>query len=110
MLQVRPPLHRPGRRRPTSSRSRTSKAAHGRALDDIATRGRRALLVGGTGLYHRVVIDDFDLPGEWPDVRAELEAEADTAVLFDRLAARSIRLPPRRWSRATGVGSSARSR
>lgn len=60
--------------------------AYARAISSIALRGHRALLVGGTGLYHRVVIDDFDLPGEWPDVRAALEAEPDTASLFARLA------------------------
>ena len=59
--------------------------AYARALVDIADRGRRALLVGGTGLYHRVVIDDFDLPGQWPDVRSNLDAVADTAELFERL-------------------------
>ena len=37
----------------------------------------RALLVGGTGLYHRAVIDGLDLPGEWPAIRRRLEAEAD---------------------------------
>ena len=31
--------------------------------------------MGGTGLYHRAVIDDLDLPGEWPAVRARLTAE-----------------------------------
>jgi tRNA dimethylallyltransferase len=62
------------------------KQAHGRALEAIDGRSNRALLVGGTGLYHRVVIDDFDLPGEWPDVRAELDL-LDTAELHDRLAA-----------------------
>jgi len=55
------------------------------ALGRIGRRGQRALLVGGTGLYHRVVIDDFDLPGQWPDVRAELEADDDTAALFAQL-------------------------
>ena len=55
------------------------------ALAAIGERGRRALLVGGTGLYHRVVIDDFDLPGQWPDIRRELEADADTRALFERL-------------------------
>ncbi len=60
------------------------KRAHRSALDDIATRGGSALLVGGTGLYHRVAIDDFDLPGEWPDVRAELETET-TAAMYERL-------------------------
>ncbi len=63
------------------------KAAHAAALAEIAGRGGRALLVGGTGLYHRVAIDDFDLPGEWPEVRAELDAVDDTAALFERLRA-----------------------
>jgi tRNA dimethylallyltransferase len=61
------------------------KAAYTAAIDAIGARGRRAVLVGGTGLYHRVVIDDFELPGEWPEVRAEIDAEPDTAALFDRL-------------------------
>ena len=52
-----------------------------------ASRGRRALLVGGTGLYHRGrSIDDFDLPGEFPEVRATLDAEPDTTRLHARLA------------------------
>jgi tRNA dimethylallyltransferase len=61
--------------------------AYAEALARIGRHGHRALLVGGTGLYHRVVIDDFDLPGQWPDVRAELEADSDTAALFERLRA-----------------------
>jgi tRNA dimethylallyltransferase len=61
--------------------------AYAEALARISEHGHRALLVGGTGLYHRVVIDDFDLPGQWPDVRAELEADSDTAALFERLVA-----------------------
>ena len=61
--------------------------AYAGALRDIGERGHRALLVGGTGLYHRVVIDDFDLPGEWPDVRGELDAEPDTVQLHERLRA-----------------------
>jgi tRNA dimethylallyltransferase len=59
------------------------------ALDDIARRGRRALLVAGTGLYHRVVIDDIDLPGQWPAVRAELDDDAarlGPGALHTRLA------------------------
>ena len=58
-------------------------------LGDLAARGRRAILVGGTGLYHRAVIDDLDLPGEWPDVRARLLAELHESgpeVLHRRLA------------------------
>ncbi len=61
--------------------------AYADALARIDGRDHRALLVGGTGLYHRVVIDDFDLPGQWADVRAELEADDDTSALFERLRA-----------------------
>jgi tRNA dimethylallyltransferase len=43
----------------------------------IEARGNRALFVGGTGLYLRSVTDDLRLPGVWPDIAAELEADAD---------------------------------
>jgi len=55
-------------------------------LADVERRGRRALLVGGTALYLRAVVDDLTLPGQYPDVRAALEAEPDTPVLHARLA------------------------
>ena len=41
------------------------------------------------GSYHRVVIDDIDLPGQWPEVRAELDEDAarlGPAALHARLA------------------------
>lgn len=63
--------------------------AYHAVLDDLAHRGRRALLVGGTGLYHRAVIDGLDLPGEWPELRRRWESEADRvgdAELHARLA------------------------
>jgi tRNA dimethylallyltransferase len=47
------------------------------ALTGIAHRGHAALLVGGTGLYLRAVVDDLDLPGRWPEVARQLESEAD---------------------------------
>ena len=47
------------------------------ALAGIEARGHRAVLVGGTGLYLRAVVDDLEIPGRYPDVRAELEARAD---------------------------------
>lgn len=60
------------------------------ALASIEGRGHRALLVGGTGLYARAVIDDLDLPGRYPTVRAELERRAkdDLAGLYGELARR----------------------
>ncbi len=51
----------------------------------IEDRGHRALLVGGTGLYLRAVVDGLQLPAQWPEIRAELEEEPDTAVLYRRL-------------------------
>jgi tRNA dimethylallyltransferase len=45
------------------------------ALDDVAARGRVPLLVGGSGLYVRAVLEDFAFPGTDPDLRATLEAE-----------------------------------
>jgi tRNA dimethylallyltransferase len=46
------------------------------ALGDIETRGHRALLVGGTALYLRAVVDDLEVPGKWTDLAHALEAEA----------------------------------
>ncbi len=55
------------------------------ALASIADRGHTAVLVAGTGLYLTATIDDLTLPGEWPAIRAELEADADTEGMFVRL-------------------------
>lgn len=60
----------------------------------VATIAGRPLLVAGTGLYLTAVLDRLDLPGEWPSVRAELQAAidhgGDAAVegLWARLTAR----------------------
>lgn len=67
------------------------------ALSDIARRGSRAVLVGGTGLYLRAVIDGLELPGQFPVARAELESEPDTGALHARLVA----LDPEAASRIT---------
>ena len=58
------------------------------AIDDVLARGRVPLLVGGSGLYIRAVLEEFEFPGTDPAVRARLEAElADggPAPLFERL-------------------------
>lgn len=55
------------------------------AIADIEARGKRALLVGGTGLYLQAVVDDLEIPGQYPDARAALDAEQDTAALHSRL-------------------------
>ena len=53
------------------------QAAAREVIAGIESRGRRALLVGGTGLYYQVVVDDFDLPGEDRQLRASLYQRAD---------------------------------
>jgi tRNA dimethylallyltransferase len=59
------------------------------ALAGIRDRGRPALLVGGSGLYYRAVVDDLEFPGTDPAVRGVLQAEAAVIgpeVLHRRLA------------------------
>jgi tRNA dimethylallyltransferase len=57
------------------------------AIAGIERRGHRALLVGGTGLYHRAVVDDLEIPGRYPEVLATLAADPDTEALHRRLRA-----------------------
>lgn len=54
-------------------------------IADIERRSKRALLVGGTGLYLQAAIDDFDIPPRFPEVMAELDAEPHTEGLHQRL-------------------------
>jgi tRNA dimethylallyltransferase len=60
------------------------------AVAEIRDRGRTPVLVGGSALYTRAVLDRFEFPGTDPEVRRRLEAElAETgpASLHARLAA-----------------------
>ncbi|HEX8730469.1 MAG TPA: tRNA (adenosine(37)-N6)-dimethylallyltransferase MiaA [Ktedonobacterales bacterium] len=62
------------------------------AIADIWARGRLPLLVGGTGLYVRAVVDGLAIPevAPQPALRAELETELamrGLAPLVERLAA-----------------------
>ena len=45
------------------------------------------LIVGGTGLYVTAIVDGLDMPGEYPEIRAELEANEDTEAMFAQLLA-----------------------
>ena len=61
-----------------------------RAIDDIRSRGRTPILVGGSGLYIRAAIDNLEFPGTDPVLRASLEEELGRlgpAVLHARLEA-----------------------
>jgi tRNA dimethylallyltransferase len=54
-------------------------------LEDIEARGSSALLVGGTGLYVRALVDGFTPPPHFPEIAAELERTEDTTALAARL-------------------------
>jgi len=45
-------------------------------ISAIHERRHVAVLVGGTGLYHRAVIDDLELPGRYPEAAAALATRA----------------------------------
>ena len=56
-------------------------------LHSITSRGRRPIVVGGTGLYLKALLGGLDeLPPRDPDLRAEL-ADLDLPTLVDRLQA-----------------------
>lgn len=57
-------------------------------IADLRAAGRTPVLVGGSALYSRAVLDEFDFPGTDPALRARLERELETAgekALHDRL-------------------------
>ena len=59
-------------------------------LADISARGRLPLLVGGSGLYFRAVVDELSFPPRSAGIRAALETEAELVgaqALHARLAA-----------------------
>jgi tRNA dimethylallyltransferase len=59
------------------------------AIGDCRSRGVVPVLVGGSALYLRAVLDEFDFPGTDPDVRARLEeelADVGPAALHERLS------------------------
>ena len=58
-------------------------------IDAIHARGRLPVLVGGSGLYLRAVLDRLEFPGESPVIRARLYADLEqlgAAALHARLA------------------------
>ncbi len=55
------------------------------AIADIEGRGGVPVLVGGTGLHLRSVVDDLEIPGQFPDVVATFEG-VTTEILHERLA------------------------
>ena len=56
---------------------------HARA--SMHQRETRELIVGGTGLYVTALVDGLNMPGQWPEIREELEQNDDTESLFAEL-------------------------
>lgn len=66
----------------------TRWAEHAReAISRIEGRGNRALVVGGTGLYFQALVDGLQPPARYPEIRAQLESDPDTAAMYERLSA-----------------------
>ena len=58
------------------------------ALADIAARGARPFIVGGSGLYYRAIVDELGFPGTDARIRLDLETEALAGAdcLYERLS------------------------
>jgi tRNA dimethylallyltransferase len=57
-------------------------------ISEIHGRGKSVVIVGGTGLYIKAILDELNFPDTDPEVRAKLEVEATELgahVLFERL-------------------------
>jgi tRNA dimethylallyltransferase len=58
------------------------------AIDEIHSRGKNVVIVGGTGLYIKAVIDELNFPDTDPMVRHTLNKEAEQLgidAMFERL-------------------------
>ncbi len=55
-------------------------------LTDIKKRNSIPILVGGTGLYLRTIIDGLTIPGQYPETRKEIETELETKKLYEKLS------------------------
>jgi tRNA dimethylallyltransferase len=62
-------------------------------VEDVDGRGHRVLLVGGSGLYFRAIVDELEFPATDPDAREELRAEAEV-LGPDRLHRRLAEFDP----------------
>ncbi len=54
-------------------------------LERLATTNTPAVLVGGTGLYADSLIGELTQPPQYPEIRAELEANTDADVKYSQL-------------------------
>jgi tRNA dimethylallyltransferase len=64
-----------------------------RFVEDVAAARKKIskadaseLIVGGTGLYVTALVDGLSMPGDYPKIRAQLEANRDTEALYEQLS------------------------
>jgi len=65
-----------------------------KVITDICARGAVPILVGGTGLYLRSVIDDLDIPPQFPDTRSVLDAELAAGTSIETMYEQLSELDP----------------
>ncbi len=70
------------------------QAAGEKVLAGLHAEARPALLVGGTGLYHRALLDGLQLPEQYPEIRRRLYEEGRRPGGPVRLHARLASLDP----------------
>ena len=59
-----------------------------KVIDGIMARGKTPILVGGTGLYIKAVVDEMNFPETNPEIRDRLNAEAEELgkhAMYERL-------------------------
>jgi len=56
------------------------------ARKKISKAGASELIVGGTGLYVTALVDGLSMPGDYPKIREQLEANRDTQALYEQLS------------------------
>ncbi|TRZ73936.1 MAG: tRNA (adenosine(37)-N6)-dimethylallyltransferase MiaA [Streptomycetaceae bacterium] len=57
-------------------------------IDEIESRGKRPIIVGGTGLYIKSILDELNFPDTDPDTRKSLELELEKIgldAMYERL-------------------------
>jgi tRNA dimethylallyltransferase len=56
------------------------------ARKKISKADASELIVGGTGLYVTALVDGLSMPGDYPKIRTQLEANRDTEALYEQLS------------------------
>jgi tRNA dimethylallyltransferase len=62
-------------------------------IDELRNQGKNVVVVGGTGLYIKAILDDLNFPETDPDVREKLNAEAEK-IGSDAMHERLSKLDP----------------